>query len=270
MRPEPRGEPGALLRPDAALERIRLRRHHPRPSLEAFVDYLWVVRWDVDGPYTQQVLTQPKVHLAAEEGRLLVYGVSRRLFTRRLRGIGAAVGAAFTPGGFRSFLPPEVPVAKLFNRVIPADDVWDVDGGSVARRVLGETGDEAMVAALEDFLGSRQARPDPGADEAARLVSMIERHTWLRRVDELAAESGLTVRSLQRVFREYVGATPKWVIQRRRLLDAAERVHAGEPVGWADLAGQLGYSDQAHLVRDFAAVVGTPPAAYAKSVDRRA
>jgi AraC-like DNA-binding protein len=56
------------------------------------------------------------------------------------------------------------------------------------------------------------------------------------------------------------------VIQRRRLLDAAERVHAGEPVAWADLAGELGYSDQAHLVRDFAAAVGTPPASYARTL----
>ena len=49
-------------------------------SLRPFVDYLWVVRWDVDKPYTQSVLTQPKVHLAAEDGRLRVYGVSRRVF----------------------------------------------------------------------------------------------------------------------------------------------------------------------------------------------
>jgi AraC-like DNA-binding protein len=37
-------------------------------------------------------------------------------------------------------------------------------------------------------------------------------------------------------------------------------------VAWAELAGELGYSDQAHLVRDFTAAVGTSPAAYAKTV----
>ncbi|WP_407664270.1 hypothetical protein [Micromonospora parastrephiae] len=41
---------------------------------------------------------------------------------------------------------------------------------------------------------------------------------------------------------------------------------AGAPLNWADLAADLGYSDQAHLVRDLTAVAGVSPAAYARSV----
>lgn len=263
---DPRGEPGAVLRPDAARERIQLARHHPGESLRPFVDYLWVVRWEVEKPYTQAVLTQPKVHLAAEDGRLRVYGVSRRTFKRVLTGEGKAVGVAFRAGGFRPFMQAGERVGSLHNKVVGADELWSVDDAAVARRTLAADDDAAMVAEIETFLETRQPTPDPVAEQVATLVATIEEQPWIRRVDELAAESGMGVRALQRLFREYVGAPPKWVIQRRRLLDAAELVHSGERVAWADLAGELGYSDQAHLVRDFTAAVGTSPAAYAKTV----
>lgn len=267
MTPEPRGEPGAVLRPDAARERIQLARHHPRPSLQPFVDYVWVVRWAVDEPFSQAVLTQPKVHLTAEEGRIRVYGVSRRTFKRVLTGKGKALGVAFRAGGFRAFMRPGERVGSLHNKVVLGNQLWPVDDARLARRTLAGDDDTGMVRCIEEFLESRHPARDPVADQVAGLVETIERLTWLRRVDELSVESGLSIRTLQRLFREYVGAAPKWVIQRRRLLDAAELVHAGESIAWADLAGELGYSDQAHLVRDFTAAVGTSPAAYAETVN---
>jgi AraC-like DNA-binding protein len=40
-------------------------------------------------------------------------------------------------------------------------------------------------------------------------------------------------RRLQRIFQEYVGASPKWVIRRYRLHELVENMNAGGPVAWA-------------------------------------
>ena len=64
------------------------------------------------------------------------------------------------------------------------------------------------------------------------------------------------MRSLQRVFADYVGAGPKWVIQRCRLQDAAARVAVADSIDWASLAAELGFADQAHLTRAFTATIG--------------
>ena len=85
----------------------------------------------------------------------------------------------------------------------------------------------------------------------------------LRRVDQLSAASGISARSLQRLFADYVGVGPKWVMRRARLHEAAARADSGEPIDWAGLAADLGYADQAHLTRDFTATIGVPPARYA-------
>ncbi len=40
------------------------------------------------------------------------------------------------------------------------------------------------------------------------------------------------------------------------------RAEQGGRIDWAELAAALGYADQAHLTRDFTAVIGVPPARY--------
>jgi transcriptional regulator GlxA family with amidase domain len=60
-----------------------------------------------------------------------------------------------------------------------------------------------------------------------------------------------------------VGVAPAQVTRRLRLQEAAAAATSATPVDWARLAAELGYCDQAHLVRDFTNAVGTPPARYA-------
>ena len=261
---QPRGEPGAILRPDRAEPVLDLARIAPRESLRPFIDYHWRVRWTVTEPHRQQVLPQPKIHVAAEYDRLLVHGMTRKPFERSFTTSGHVLGVAFRAGGFRPFLGSAV--GALEGTVRPAARLRGHDDAPVARKILRGNDDDAMVADLEDYLERCDPQPDPRIDEVAAIVERIERDTDIHRVDQAAALAGLSSRSLQRLFTDYVGIAPKWVIQRRRLLDTAERAHSGEQVVWAELADRLGFSDQAHLVRAFTAAVGTPPAAYARAV----
>ena len=67
---------------------------------------------------------------------------------------------------------------------------------------------------------------------------------------------------MQRRFADHVGIGPKAVIRRYRLYEAAEQARGGGRVDWAGVAASLGYSDQAHLTRDFTASFGMPPGRY--------
>ncbi|MGH3330612.1 MAG: AraC family transcriptional regulator [Nocardioidaceae bacterium] len=258
----PRGRPEAIVRPKAAAQVFSVERVPPRASLAEFVDYHWLVRWEAGEMYRQQVVPQPRVHIAAEEGRLLVHGISREPFFRTLRGSGHVLGAAFHPAGFRPFLRGSV--GALAGTVRPAGEVLGADDRPVAAAVLGGHETEVVVAALEDYLESLRPEPDQVARQVTDLVGEAERRTDLVRAEMLAEHAGTSLRTLQRLFTEYVGIGPKWVIQRFRILDAAAAAHQGRPVDWAALAHDLGFSDQAHLTRAFTQVVGVPPATYQK------
>jgi len=57
--------------------------------------------------------------------------------------------------------------------------------------------------------------------------------------------------------------SPKWVIKRYRLHEVAERLAGGEVVDWPGMVVELGYSDQAHFIKDFKTIVGSTPGEYA-------
>ncbi len=256
----PRGHPSAILRPTAAGRAIDVERRPPGAELRAYVDYHWLVRWEVAQVHEQQVVPQPRIHVAAEDGRLLVHGITRSPFVRTLRGRGHALGTSFLPGAFRCLLGASV--GALSDRVVPAGELFGADDRRCAEEILGTERADVMVAAMERYLLSIGPEPDPVARHVRELVAWAEENQDLTRAEELAAHAGVSLRTLQRTFTEYVGVGPKWVIARYRILDAAAAAHAGGPVDWAALAHRLGFADQAHLTRVFTQVVGVPPEAY--------
>jgi AraC-like DNA-binding protein len=153
-------------------------------------------------------------------------------------------------------------VGALSERVVPAGELFDADDRPCAQEILGTDRVEVMVAAMERYLLAAGPEPDPVAHQVQQLVAWAEEQHGLTRAEELAAHAGVSLRTLQRMFTEYVGIGPKWVIARYRILDAAAAAHAGGPVDWAALAARLGFTEQAHLTRVFTQVVGSPPETY--------
>ena len=235
-----------------ARTKFDLRKVPPSPALAPFVEYYWQVSWDLSEEFTQRVVPHPNVHLVFEPDGTWVYGVLHGLFRRTLTGRGHVLGVRFHPGGFRPWLGARV--SRLTDERFPAADLLP---GFVAPQGVPDV--DAAEAALLPLCPP----VDPAVDEIRGLVSAIAEDRTLTRVADLASRSGRTVRSVQRLFNEYVGVGPKWVIRRYRLHEAAARADEGGAVDWAVLAADLGFSDQAHFTREFTAAIGISPARYA-------
>lgn len=221
--------------------------------------------WDLRGeePLTRETLPHPSVHVVIEEGGSRVIGVARGRFSRVLEGRGRVLGVKFLPGGFRPFSP--WPVSALADSSRSLTDTFGRHGDRLEADVLRCGDDEqAAVGVAEMFFLARLPAQDAKAELTRHIVHTILEDRTLVRAEEVARTFGLTLRRLQRLFSEYVGASPKWVIQRYRLHDAIDRLDAGEPVDLAALASALGYFDQAHFIKAFRSLVGRTPAAYAR------
>lgn len=268
MAAAPRRDTRGIVDAPALFARADFRRRLPAPELRRYVELYWLIDWDLSEPYASHVVPHPSVNVVFQRFGAAppwgeVAGIGLELFTQKLEGRGRVCGVKFRAGGFRPFAPAwpvsewsgrRVPVAE----VLPATDA-DVDdpgparrgrAGRGARRVSAGSGRAAGPAGRRGDAGGRPGRrgPDDPAGGAARDGGRA-----------LGAFVAAAVRDV-------CGVGPKWVILRRRIHDALERAEAGGELDWAALAAELGYSDQAHLVRDFTATVGVPPTAYAHAV----
>jgi len=214
------------------------------------------------------VLPYPCVNASVTNEQADVTGLQRRRYDRRLVDEGYVVGARFRPGCFRPFLRSSV--SFLTDRHRPIAEVLGRDTGELQRAVAAIADRTARVRLLTDFLLEDPPDADPVSTSLAELVDEVAVRVDLTRVAQLAALAGTSVRTLQRLFLDYVGAGPKWVILRCRLQDAAARAAADPGLDWAALATELGFADQAHLTRAFSQTIGTPPASYAAQVKSRA
>ena len=77
--------------------------------------------------------------------------------------------------------------------------------------------------------------------DAALLVERIAAQPAFLTVEDVARDAGATARKVQRRFADHVGISPKAVIRRYRLYEAAERARGGGRVDWAEVAASLGY-----------------------------
>lgn len=224
--------------------------HSPSPALAPWVERYWEARWDYAEPYRQKIVPYPNVHLSFGAGRADVNGVCSGHQIKVLEGHGHVFGVAFRPGGFRPFLGASV--STITDRVVPATEVFGAD--------LPTTLD---VATMDAFLRAHlPADDDPRIRQAVAAVELVARDKAVTRVEGLADELRLSVRGLQRLFAEYVGIGPKWVIRRYRLHEVTVRMAAGGTIDWAALAADLGYADQGHFIRDFKSMFGEPPTWY--------
>jgi len=254
-----------ILDPLNAAKNFQLSRYMPSPDLVPFIEHYWIIHWDLRGQpsYTSEVLPHPNINLAFTKDRAWITGVTTDRYDYELKGVGVIVGVAFKAGAFYAFWPH--PMNGLTDKTMPAINAFLKVDDPFRYKLLRLTDDKEMVTQLEAMFRAQHPKSDQKMQLATKIVEAIANDTNLQSVQAVAQRFQMSDRTLQHLFQTYVGVGVKWVIMRFRLHEAAERIANGEH-GWADVAVELGYSDQAHFARDFKKIVGRSPSNYARNL----
>lgn len=247
-----------------------VHRFAPAAALAEVARRYWLPVWSLPpGEVTvQRVLRYPVCLVVVSADYARFYGPATGMSVQELSGAGWACGVMLQPAAGAMVLGDAV--STVTDRVLPLEDVPGLPGAALVGAVRAALGDDptdsggqrAALAAMDEAL-----RALPPVDDEGRLVNAVVEHVEtdpsVLRVGQVCEAFGLGERALQRLTARRVGLNPKWLVQRRRLQEVAGRLAADPGLSLAEVAADLGYTDQAHLTRDFRAVTGVTPARYA-------
>jgi AraC-like DNA-binding protein len=178
--------------------------------------------------------------------------------------------------GIQLFLTPSgaAVVCGISSAELAADVIrFDALGAAqreIASRLREATSWQRRFALLDAWLRDRiERRAQPNLVE--RTVAALRDGTRPR-LEVIARKAGCSTRHLSRVFATEVGMPPKAYARLARFGRFVSRLRKDETISraaptWASLAAELGFADQAHLIRDVRHFSGTTPALLARRLE---
>lgn len=228
-------------------------------ELSQFVENYWLVSWDLsDKPdYIQNNLPHPSQSLVIDpSGKSAIFGIQLGKFSYHLKDKGRLFGIKFWPGAFHTFY--NAPVSLLTNTTNNIADIFDVEHSNLEQQFLQEN-ILSFTESIEKMLLQKQVKLTDKALLVRKIVEYISSNKETISVSDVAGKFQLRPRSLQRLFEHYIGVSPKWVIERYRIIEAVDTLNRQKTLNLTELAHRLGYFDQAHFSKVFSALVGFPP-----------
>lgn len=238
-------------------------RLSPPADVAHLVVHFWIPEWSLPpGRVSRQhVISFPASNLVVEPGLVGLAGPTTRRSHRDLSGTGWAVGALLRPAAVPTLV--DDPAATVDEYApMEAEDLRAavevaMSGASDPDRRRSEA-----VAAFTAWWRARGPGPTPETELANRMAELLTTDPDVLTTAAAAERLHVSERTLQRLASRYVGLPPAAMIRRRRLQEAAERLREDPDATLATLAHELGYSDHAHLTRDFGTVLSFTPSAY--------
>jgi AraC-like DNA-binding protein len=166
-----------------------------------------------------------------------------------------------TPLGARRLLG--FPLDEVGDRLIDPAELFGRSAGRTMERLRDADGSERRLAIVEQEIElalSRSSRPL--APDLVWAMRRLRASSGRVGIAALATELGCSRKHLSVRFKREFGMAPKLFARVLRFDSALRGLRSGGPASWAQLADICGYSDQAHLCRDFTAFAGSPPEAF--------
>ena len=172
----------------------------------------------------------------------------------------------FRPGAFHAFWNGAL--ADVQDKIIDIQQVFPQLDSHYIERLL-TLDDQAAIQDLLKLVRAKHPQPDTNIELINQIITAIETDESLQTVTAVAKAFGRSERGLQQLFRDYIGIGLKWLLQRHKLLAAAQQIRESNQPNWATIAYDLGYSSQQHFITAFKQVLGKTPLQYKKELTER-
>lgn len=194
-----------------------------------------------------------------ELGKAVVVGIQTSAITWRIYGGTQKFGIRLKPETF--LLLFGMPVAELCQKFSSIETLAGSRLNWLIDRLREAPDTKTRIYIVESFLYKKLALGTAGDNQLTNAIRTIWKEEGNISTASLSKSVYLCERQLQRLFKNTVGVSPKLYSRIIRFRGAYEQAVSGKWAGWADVAYNSGYTDQAHFVKDFKSFTGLTPTA---------
>lgn len=246
------------------------------PLLQPFVIRSWVAspvddarggssyedRWipSLNTPIHRHILPKENVGIVfVDSVGLVVTGCMTKSHRGQVNPGGRMLGLRLRPGRARTIVGTEID--SLTDTILPFEDVWGRDAREIEEQLFECKDSMEGIGILGRALQHRVKRRSSGQQIVDIAIEMASKADGAVRVQELCDRVGVGRRRLLRHFRREVGLSPKRYCRILRFHALLKRAQEPDRGSWADLAAELGFFDQAHLISELRDLTGENPTA---------
>ncbi len=170
------------------------------------------------------------------------------------------LGIKIKPAYSYDILQSDLPSMK--NCVIDLRDVWGKKGNQFIQAVYQEDSLEQRINKLLEI--TNQIRVSISDHRRVEFHSLLEHHQGVVKVSELAKSVHLSESQFRKIFKKSTGMNAKDFCKITRIQRIAQILRRKTYEKLSDIAYDYGYFDQAHMIKDFKAIIGQTPSQFTR------
>lgn len=170
------------------------------------------------------------------------------------------VGVRFRPGGLAPFV--RVPVHELSGWTLSLLDAFGPHGVELEGKLFDASGHRPTQVALLDQFFRRRMVLHRAYHQVKHWMDVIEQHRGLIAISRLSEACGYSIRSVDRLFQQFVGLSPKFFARTVRFRYVHRHLMRNPESDWQDIVAFYGYVDQSHFAKDILSLTGAAPKVY--------
>lgn len=230
----------------------------PPPHLADSVECFWTMQ--LDRSFRHRVLPDgcaDILFVRDSKASLTVVGTMTGYQDFQIPGGQLLVGVRFRPGMAGAHLG--VPIREITDARPPLEELWGVRARTLLEEMCHAKSPQHCVSLL-----SQSLRPPKPRTPVQRALAWMEANPGSVSLDNVAFQSGLSIRQFRRICVEQAGVSPKLLARVLRFRKALAQVRS-QAGAHAGLAVDCGYFDQSHFIAEFQRFAGHTPAAYLRT-----
>jgi hypothetical protein len=210
---------------------------------------------ELDG-MTRQVLDNETGSVLQEVRGGWISGFQKRFLTISAHPGSEMLAVQFKPLGACRFLP--LPLSDFEDRIVLAEEVFpeSFDGLRTRLQCTGSAPEKFQI--MENWLESMNSVEFSTLKDLEKVVSNIQRD-HCSSISSLVLDYPGSHRRLIADFKKFLGTTPKFFQRVLRFESILASIEQKTIIDWSELSYQWGFSDQAHLIREFVFFSGFNP-----------